>query len=109
MDTDSAMALQLDALERLERTELELRIACLRVETLVPGAPLRLGVEATDRYRRALVDRDDAQAAWDAAQDIECPDGIELVNERDIIWCERCGAATDRGACGCMRSVKRVG
>ena len=34
---------------------------------------------------------------------------IELVNDADIIWCERCGAATDRGACGCIRYVRRVG
>ena len=34
---------------------------------------------------------------------------IELVDDADVTWCERCGAATDRGACGCLRSVKRVG
>ena len=34
---------------------------------------------------------------------------IELVDESDVILCERCGAGTDRGACGCLRSVKRVG
>ena len=34
---------------------------------------------------------------------------IELLDDDDVTWCERCGAATDRGACGCLRSVKRVG
>lgn len=71
--TQNALAL-LDATERLERAETEVRIAALRIDTLVIGAPLRYGVEATERYRRALAKRDAAQAAFDAAQDIECPE-----------------------------------
>jgi hypothetical protein len=33
---------------------------------------------------------------------------IELVDETEIIWCERCGAGTDRGACGCVRMLRQV-
>lgn len=34
---------------------------------------------------------------------------IELADDTNIIWCERCGAATDGSGCGCLRYVKRVG
>ena len=71
--TDPAIAL-LEATERLERAHTEVRIAGIRLDSLVLGAPLRYGVEATDRLRRALDEQDAAQAAFDAAQDVDCPE-----------------------------------
>ena len=69
-----SMAIQIAAWERLERAETEVRVAAIRLDALVIGAPLRYGVEATERYRRALAARDEARIAYDAAQDIECPE-----------------------------------
>ena len=72
------MALQMAAAERLERAETEVRIAAIRIDTLVAEAPLRFKVEATARYRRARDERDAAQAAYDAAQDLECPEASAM-------------------------------
>lgn len=74
MTSQEAMTTQIAAWERLERAGTEVRIAAIPLDSLVLGAPLRYGVEATDRYRRAIAERDDAQVAYDAAQDIECPE-----------------------------------
>ena len=74
MTSQEAMTTQIAAWERLERAGTEVRVAAIRLDSLVPGAPLRYGVEATDRYRRAIAERHDAQVAYDAAQDIECPE-----------------------------------
>ena len=58
--TDPAIVL-LEATERLGRAAAEVRIAEIRRDSLVPGAPLRYGVEATDRLRRALAEQDAAR------------------------------------------------
>lgn len=71
--TDPAVAL-LEATERLERAHTEVRIAELRLDSLVLGAPLRYGVEATDLLRHALAEQDAARASFDAAQDVDCPE-----------------------------------
>lgn len=71
--TGPAIAL-LEATERLERAHTKVRIAEVRHDSLVPGAPLRYGVEATARLRGALAEQDAAQAAFDAAQDVDCPE-----------------------------------
>ena len=82
MDIHDAMATQIAAWEHLERAETEVRVAAIRLDSLVPGAPLRHGVEASDRYRRALAARDEARTAYDAAQDIECPDPFVAEGDR---------------------------
>jgi hypothetical protein len=72
--TEQVMLTQIDAAERLEAAERELRIAGYRIETRVAGVPLRYQVEDTRRYRAAAEALDAAQAAFDAAQDIDCPE-----------------------------------
>lgn len=69
-----APAILMAAWERLERAETQVRIGELRLNSLVIGAPLRYGVEATSRYRAAIAERDEARLAFDAAQDIDCPE-----------------------------------
>ena len=71
--TDPTMAL-LEATERLDRAETEARIAEIRLNSLVIGAPLRYGVAATVRLRRADTELAAAQAAYEAAQDLPCPE-----------------------------------
>jgi hypothetical protein len=71
--TDTTMAL-LEATERLERAETEARIADVALSTLVPDAPLRFKVRAVERARRADAELTAARAAYEAAQDVECPE-----------------------------------
>ena len=61
-------AIQLDAAER------NVRIAAIRLDSLVPGVPLRYGVEATRRLRAADADLEAARVAYDAAQDLPAPE-----------------------------------
>ena len=74
MDIRDAMAAQIAACERLERAQTEVRIAEISVNSLVIGAPLRYGVAATVRLRRADTELAAAQAAYEAAQDLPCPE-----------------------------------
>ena len=74
MDTHEAMATQMDAWERLERAQTEVQIAEISINALVIGAPLRYGVAATDRLRRADAELAAARASYEAAQDVECPE-----------------------------------
>ena len=60
-------AIQLDAAER------NVRIAAIRLDSLVPGVPLRYGVEATRRLRAAHAELEAARVAYDAAQDLPAP------------------------------------
>ena len=64
----------LEASERLERAEVDRRVAELRNATLVADAPLRFKVEAIERLRRADAELDAARAAYEAAQDVDCPE-----------------------------------
>ncbi len=64
----------LDATEQFEAAETAVRIAEIRLTSLVPGVPLRYGVEATRRLRAARADLEAAQAAYDAAQDLLAPE-----------------------------------
>ena len=64
----------LEATERLEAAETAVRVAKIRLTSLVPGAPLRDGVEATRRLRAARADLDAARVAYDAAQDLPAPE-----------------------------------
>ena len=51
-----------------------MRIAEIRVTSLVPGVPLRYGVEATRRLRAADAELEAARVAYDAAQDLPAPE-----------------------------------
>ncbi len=64
----------LEASERLQRAEADRRVAELRYTTLVAEAPLRFKVEAIERLRRADAVLHAARAAYEAAQDIDCPE-----------------------------------
>lgn len=64
----------LDATVRFEAAETAVRVAEIRLTSLVPGAPLRYGVEATRRLRAARADLEAAQVAYEAAQDLPAPE-----------------------------------
>ena len=68
LETLTHAALQLDDAER------GVRIAEIRLNSLVPGVPLRYGVEATRRLRAADADLEAARVAYDAAQDLPAPE-----------------------------------
>lgn len=59
---------------RLDEAERAVRIAEIRLNSLVPGAPLRYGVEATRRLRAANTELEAARAAYEAAQDLPAPE-----------------------------------
>jgi len=63
-----------DATERLDAAETAVRVAEIRLNSLVPGTPLRYGVEATRRLRAAVAALDAARLAYDAAQDLPAPE-----------------------------------
>lgn len=64
----------LHATERFEAAETAVRVAEIRLTSLVPGAPLRYGVEATRRLRAARAELEEARLAYDAAQDLPAPE-----------------------------------
>ena len=59
---------------RVDEAERNVRVAKIRLNTLVPGAPLRYGVEATRRLRAAHAELDAARVAYEAAQDLPAPE-----------------------------------
>ena len=59
---------------RLDEAERNVRIAEIRLASLVPGVPLRYGVEATRRLRAADAELEAARVAYDAAQDLPAPE-----------------------------------
>jgi hypothetical protein len=59
---------------RLDEAERAVRIAVYRINSVVPGAPLRYGVEATRRLRAAQAELAEARVAYDAAQDLPAPE-----------------------------------
>ena len=63
----------LDATEHFEAAETAVRVAEIRLNSLVPGAPLRYGVEATRRLRAADAELEAARVVYDAAQDLPAP------------------------------------
>jgi len=63
-----------EATLRVDEAERKVRIAALRLNTLVPGAPLRYGVEATRRLRTADAELEAARVAYEAAQDLPAPE-----------------------------------
>jgi hypothetical protein len=58
---------------RVDEAERQVRIAEIRRNSLVPGTPLRYGVEATRRLRAADAELEAARVAYDAAQDLPAP------------------------------------
>jgi hypothetical protein len=63
-----------EATIRVDEAERQVRIAEIRLSSLVPGAPLRFGVEATRRLRTADAELEAARVAYDAAQDLPAPE-----------------------------------
>jgi len=59
---------------RLDEAERSVRVAAIRLNSLVPGVPLRYGVEATRRLRAAVAELEAARVAYDAAQDLPAPE-----------------------------------
>ena len=59
---------------RVDEAERSVRVAKIRLNTLVPGAPLRYGVEATRRLRAADAELEAARVAYEAAQDLPAPE-----------------------------------
>jgi hypothetical protein len=64
----------MDATIRLDEAERSVRIAAIRLSSLVRGAPLRYRVEATRRRRAADAELEAARIAYDAAQDLPAPE-----------------------------------
>jgi hypothetical protein len=62
------------AAERLEAAETAVGVAEIRLNALVPGAPLRYGVEDTRRLRSADAELEAARVAYEAAQDLPAPE-----------------------------------
>ena len=62
-----------EATIRVDEAERQVRIAAIRRNSLVPGVPLRYGVEATRRLRAADAELEAARIAYDAAQDLPAP------------------------------------
>ena len=63
-----------EATLRVESAERKVRVAALRLNTLVPGTPLRYGVAATRRLRAADAELEAARVANEAAQDLPAPE-----------------------------------
>jgi hypothetical protein len=59
---------------RVDEAERGVRVAKIRLNTLVPGAPLRYGVEATRRLRAADAELEAARVAYETAQDLPAPE-----------------------------------
>jgi hypothetical protein len=63
-----------EATIRVDEAERQVRIAAIRLNSLVPGVPLRYGVEATRRLRAADAELEAARVAYEAAQDLPAPE-----------------------------------
>jgi len=59
---------------RVDEAERKVRVAALRLNTLVPGTPLRYGVAATRRLRAADAELEAARVAYEVAQDLPAPE-----------------------------------
>jgi len=59
---------------RLDEAERGVRVAAIRLNSLVQGVPLRYGVEATRRLRAADAELEAARVAYEAAQDLPAPE-----------------------------------
>ena len=77
VDKTTAMAnfeTLMQATLRVDEAERSVRVAAIRLTSLVTGAPLRYGVEATRRLRAAHAELDAARIAYEAAQDLPAPE-----------------------------------
>jgi len=59
---------------RVDEAERSVRVAAIRLTSLVPGTPLRYGVAATRRLRAADAELEAARVAYEAAQDLPVPE-----------------------------------
>ncbi len=59
---------------RLDEAERGVRVAAIRLNSLVQGAPLRYGVDATRRLRAADAELEAARVAYEVAQDLPAPE-----------------------------------
>ena len=78
VDTTTAMAnfeTLTEATLRVDEAERKVRVAVIRITCLVPGTPLRYGVEATRRLRAAHDEPHAVRIAYEAAQDLPAPEG----------------------------------
>jgi hypothetical protein len=66
-----------EATLRHERAQERVELARVHLNSLVPGVPLRYSVAATARYREALAEAEAAELAYEAAQDLPCPEDWE--------------------------------
>jgi hypothetical protein len=71
--TETNLEILTRATLNLDAAQHRVDIAAIRLATLVPGVPLRYGVEATRRLRAADADLAAARIAYDAAQDLPAP------------------------------------
>jgi hypothetical protein len=62
------------ATDRLANAERSVRIAAIHLNSLLPGSPLRIGVEATRRLRLANAELEAARIAYEWAQDQPAPE-----------------------------------
>ena len=74
MTTDEAMAIQIEASERLGRARAAYAAAVRWSATIVPGAPLRTKVADRMRLDAARAELEVALAGYEAAQDLLCPE-----------------------------------
>jgi hypothetical protein len=74
LTTGQIMATQVAATERVERARVAVRISELRIEASVKGLPLREQVRDYRRLATAEAELQAAEAAYEAAQDIDFPD-----------------------------------
>jgi hypothetical protein len=77
VDKTTAMAnfeTLIQATLRVDEADRSVRVAAIRLTSLVPGAPLRYGVEATRRLRAADAELEAARVAYHAAQDLRAPE-----------------------------------
>jgi hypothetical protein len=59
---------------RVDEAERNVRVAAIRLASLVAGSPLRYGVEASRRLRAADAELEAARVAYEAAQDLPAPE-----------------------------------
>ncbi len=59
---------------RLDEAERGVRVAAIRLNSLVQGAPVRYGVEATRRLWAADAELEAARVAYEVAQDLPAPE-----------------------------------
>jgi len=73
MTIDEAMTIQIEASDRLHRARRDHAAAQRWCDTIVPDAPLRTKLADRRRLDAAIAELAAAPTAYEAVQDIECP------------------------------------